>query len=86
MKQKNYDLSVDGFVDLWAEFHEKALLAWDEELEAAGGTKQPVMLWSSELTQARRIQQHLSNDRCAYCMIIICIVSIFKAYRFFQDR
>ncbi|CAB3247641.1 unnamed protein product [Arctia plantaginis] len=63
MRQKNYEISLNGFIDLWSEFHEKALQAWDEELEAAGGTKQPVMLWSSELTQVRRIQQHLSNER-----------------------
>ncbi|XP_075978702.1 beta-hexosaminidase 2 isoform X2 [Anticarsia gemmatalis] len=63
MQQQKYEISVDGFVALWSEFHEKALDAWDEQMQAIGGTKQPVMLWSSELTKANRIQNHLSKDR-----------------------
>ncbi|CAH2256676.1 jg19632 [Pararge aegeria aegeria] len=64
MESKNYDTSVDGFIKLWSEFHEKALEIWDEELSEIGQEdKQPVMLWSSELTQAHRIQKHLSKDR-----------------------
>ncbi|XP_034831194.1 chitooligosaccharidolytic beta-N-acetylglucosaminidase [Maniola hyperantus] len=63
MESKNYDTSVDGFIKLWSEFHEKALDIWDEELSALGQEKQPVMLWSSELTQSHRIQKHLSKDR-----------------------
>lgn len=63
MQQQNYEITKEGFIELWSEFHTKALQAWDEELQAAGGTPQPVMLWSSELTQAHRIQNHLSKDR-----------------------
>lgn len=64
MMDKGFDISVDGFIRLWAEFHAKALQLWDEELAATGTTdKQPVMLWSSELTQANRIQKYLSKDR-----------------------
>ncbi|XP_026737933.1 chitooligosaccharidolytic beta-N-acetylglucosaminidase isoform X2 [Trichoplusia ni] len=64
MKQKKFETNENGFIELWAEFHQKALEAWDQELEAANGTPpQPVMLWSSELTQAHRIQQHLSKER-----------------------
>ncbi|KAJ8715997.1 hypothetical protein PYW08_013282 [Mythimna loreyi] len=64
MKQQNYDTSTtEGFIKLWAEFHEKALKAWDEAVEAVGTPKQPVMLWSSELTQAARITQNLDKER-----------------------
>lgn len=64
MESKTYDTTVDGFIKLWSEFHEKALDIWDEELTALGyEDKQPVMLWSSELTQAHRIQKHLDKDR-----------------------
>lgn len=63
MEEKKYEINTEGFMELWAEFHGKALQAWDEELVAAGGTRQPVMLWSSELTQAHRIKKHLSKDR-----------------------
>lgn len=63
MKEQNYDPNTDGFFKLWAEFHQKALKAWDEALESVGTPKQPVMLWSSELTQAHRIFKHLDKDR-----------------------
>lgn len=64
MQQKKFETNENGFIELWAEFHAKALEAWDQELEAANGTPpQPVMLWSSELTQAHRIQKHLSKER-----------------------
>lgn len=64
MKQNNYDTtSTEGFIELWAEFHSKALQAWDEVVQATGSPVQPVMVWSSELTRASRIQRHLSKDR-----------------------
>lgn len=64
MMDKGFDTTVDGFIRLWAEFHAKTLQLWDEELAATGtSVKQPVLLWSSELTQANRIQKYLSKDR-----------------------
>ncbi|XP_038206430.1 chitooligosaccharidolytic beta-N-acetylglucosaminidase [Zerene cesonia] len=63
MKSKGYERNVEGFMKLWAEFHSTALGIWDEEIAALGGSQQPVMLWSSELTQAHRIQRYLSKDR-----------------------
>lgn len=67
MQTKGYSRNVEGFMNLWSEFHEKALNIWDEELAAIGETeKQPVLIWSSELTQAHRIQKHLDKKR--YCL------------------
>ncbi|XP_072947193.1 chitooligosaccharidolytic beta-N-acetylglucosaminidase isoform X2 [Epargyreus clarus] len=64
MKEKGYDTTVEGFIKLWAEFHQKALEIWDEEMIAAGTVNpQPVMLWSSELTQAHRISKYLNKER-----------------------
>ncbi|KAG6444734.1 hypothetical protein O3G_MSEX003576 [Manduca sexta] len=64
MKNKGWDTTDEGFLKLWGEFHEKALQIWDEEVHAAGaGDPQPVMLWSSELTQPQRIQRFLDKNR-----------------------
>ncbi|XP_045536140.1 chitooligosaccharidolytic beta-N-acetylglucosaminidase [Papilio machaon] len=63
MKHKGFDTDVEGFIRLWAEFHSKALQIWDEEILASGGEKQPVLIWSSELTQPGRIQNYLDKDR-----------------------
>ncbi|XP_064073369.1 chitooligosaccharidolytic beta-N-acetylglucosaminidase [Vanessa tameamea] len=64
MQSKGYEINVEGFIKLWGEFHETALKIWDEELAAVGQTeKQPVMIWSSELTQTHRIQKYLNKDR-----------------------
>lgn len=68
MKEQGYETNVEGFIKLWGEFHEKALKIWDEELEAVGQTPQPVMIWSSELTQPHRVQKYLNKDRCALCI------------------
>ncbi|VVD03244.1 unnamed protein product [Leptidea sinapis] len=63
MKDKGYDTNVEGFMKLWGEFHKKALQIWDEELLHTRQPEQPVMLWSSELTQPNVIQKYLSKDR-----------------------
>ncbi|XP_045450684.1 chitooligosaccharidolytic beta-N-acetylglucosaminidase [Melitaea cinxia] len=63
MKEQGYETNVEGFIKLWGEFHEKVLKIWDEELEAVGQTPQPVMIWSSELTQPHRVQKYLDKDR-----------------------
>lgn len=63
MKNKGFDTDVEGFIRLWAEFHSKVLQIWDEEVLASGGEKQPVLIWSSELTQPGRIQNYLDKDR-----------------------
>lgn len=64
MKQKGYELTKEGYIQLWGEFHKKALQIWDEELQQVSGLQsQPVMLWSSELTQPSIINQHLGKDR-----------------------
>lgn len=63
MTNQGYDLTTEGFFELWGEFHATALQIWDEELKAAGGEEQPVLLWSSELTQAHRIQKYLNKER-----------------------
>lgn len=64
MTNRGFSLDIDGFIRLWAEFHANALQIWDEELKEEGAeNNQPVMLWSSDLTQANRIQNYLSKDR-----------------------
>lgn len=63
MKDQGYDTTEEGFMKLWGEFHNKALQIWDEEISAKGLDPQPVMLWSSQLTQAQRISQHLDKER-----------------------
>ncbi|KAH9641693.1 hypothetical protein HF086_005139 [Spodoptera exigua] len=63
MKTKNYDPTTNGFLKLWSEFHEKALAAWDEVMQAVQTPKQPVMIWSSDLTQPQWINTHLSKER-----------------------
>lgn len=59
MKDQGYARNVEGFMDLWGEFHEKALQAWDE----ITGSALPVMIWSSELTQISRVQKYLDKNR-----------------------
>ncbi|GBP40114.1 Chitooligosaccharidolytic beta-N-acetylglucosaminidase [Eumeta japonica] len=64
MTSRGYDLSTDGYMRLWGEFQSKVLDIWDDILHEAGvKTKQPVMLWSSELTQIRHIKRYLRKDR-----------------------
>ncbi|RVE47860.1 hypothetical protein evm_007491 [Chilo suppressalis] len=64
MEEKGIERTVEGFIKLWGDFHTNALQAWDEELKSLGiNEPQPVMIWSSELTQAHRIQKYLSKDR-----------------------
>lgn len=64
MRNKGFETNVEGFIRLWAEFHARALLLWDQQLkEVKGEDPQPVILWSSELTQAHRIQRYLDKDR-----------------------
>ncbi|KAI8426101.1 hypothetical protein MSG28_005060 [Choristoneura fumiferana] len=64
MKNKGFEINTEGFIRLWAEFHARALLVWDQQLkETTGEDPQPVILWSSELTQAHRIQRYLDKDR-----------------------
>ncbi|KAL4712048.1 hypothetical protein ACJJTC_003715, partial [Scirpophaga incertulas] len=64
MQDKGWNRSLDSFIKLWGEFHTTALQIWDEELKATGlSIPQPVMIWSSELTQAHRIQKYLDKSR-----------------------
>ncbi|XP_026762411.1 chitooligosaccharidolytic beta-N-acetylglucosaminidase [Galleria mellonella] len=64
MANKGFETNTEGFMRLWAEFQAKALQLWDEELVAEGAeANQPVMIWSSELTQAHRIKKYLNKDR-----------------------
>ncbi|KAM3966213.1 beta-hexosaminidase 2 [Aphomia sociella] len=64
MSNKGFDTNIEGFMRLWAEFQAKALQLWDEELVAEGAEgNQSVMIWSSELTQAHRIEKYLNKNR-----------------------
>ncbi|XP_068618270.1 chitooligosaccharidolytic beta-N-acetylglucosaminidase [Battus philenor] len=63
MRDRGFDTDSEGFMRLWAEFHSKILQVWDEVSTASGGERQPVVIWSSELTQASRVQKYLDKDR-----------------------
>ncbi|KAJ2943680.1 hypothetical protein O0L34_g16793 [Tuta absoluta] len=63
MRDKGYEVNLEGFMALWGEFHKKSLQSWDEALGAIDVEPQPVMVWSSELTQPQRILEHLDSER-----------------------
>lgn len=60
MKNNNRSLSENAYLDLWSEFHNKALNVYDNEV---GDSKSDIVLWSSGLTEPRTIQKHLDKKR-----------------------
>ncbi|PSN48529.1 Chitooligosaccharidolytic beta-N-acetylglucosaminidase [Blattella germanica] len=48
------------FLQLWADFQNKALRTWDEE---AGHSNTPIILWSSHLTKSAVIESFLDKNR-----------------------
>lgn len=60
MQSNNRSLTEDSYLDLWSEFHEKALSAYDNE---AGDSNTDVIVWSSGLTEPRVVEKHLDKKR-----------------------
>ncbi|XP_066903581.1 chitooligosaccharidolytic beta-N-acetylglucosaminidase isoform X2 [Halyomorpha halys] len=60
MLTKGYALNDSGFKALWAEFHNRALKAWDN---AIGHSNTKIILWTSDLTDPNNIGTYLDKDR-----------------------
>lgn len=60
MQMKGFKLDKDGFLQLWSEFQERALKAWDD---STGNRNDSVVLWSSELTSPTNIARFLPKER-----------------------
>ncbi|BFG02625.1 chitooligosaccharidolytic beta-N-acetylglucosaminidase-like [Drosophila madeirensis] len=66
MLSQGYNLSEESFLRLWAQFHQRNLLAWDEinRREHPGlAEPKPVILWSSLLTNPDTIGSYLPKER-----------------------
>jgi hexosaminidase len=59
MAEKNYNRDIGGFLQLWSEFQAKALNVYDN----ITSEKEPIVLWSSEMTLPDNIEQFLPADR-----------------------
>jgi len=60
MLSNNRSLTEDSYLDLWSEFHKKALSAYDNE---AGDANTDVIVWSSGLTEPRDVEKRLDKKR-----------------------
>lgn len=60
MRANNRSLTENAYLDLWSEFHDKALSVYDNE---AGDSDSDIIVWSSGLTEPRIIEKHLAKER-----------------------
>lgn len=60
MRSNNRSLTDSAYADLWAEYHGKALRAYDQ---AAGHADTDVIVWSSGLTDPRTVERRLDKTR-----------------------
>lgn len=60
MKTHNRNLTESAYLDLWSEFHDKALNVYDKEV---GDSDSEIILWSSGLTDPHIIEKHLDKKR-----------------------
>lgn len=58
--QKFSRYTSEGFLQLWAQFQDRALKMWDEVNECNDNS---IVLWSSDLTDPSHIEKYLSKDR-----------------------
>ncbi|XP_002134237.2 chitooligosaccharidolytic beta-N-acetylglucosaminidase-like [Drosophila pseudoobscura] len=66
MLDDGYDLSEKSFFRLWAQFHQRNLLAWEEinrRIYPSIPEPKPVILWSSRLTDPLAIENYLPKNR-----------------------
>uniref|UniRef100_A0A2H8U0P4 Beta-hexosaminidase n=1 Tax=Melanaphis sacchari TaxID=742174 RepID=A0A2H8U0P4_9HEMI len=60
MKSNNRSLSESAYLDLWSEFHNKALTVYDDKV---GDSNSDIIVWSSGLTDPSIIEKHLDKKR-----------------------
>lgn len=60
MQTKNQSLTESAYLDLWSEFHSKALNVYDNEV---GDSDSDIIVWSSGLTKPNIIEKHLDKSR-----------------------
>lgn len=60
MSRQKYPRTTDGFMQLWTEFHKRALDAWDK---AIGHSNTKIVLWTSDLTNPFTIADSLDKSR-----------------------
>lgn len=60
MQNNNRNLTENAYLDLWSEFHRKALNVYDHEV---GNSNSDIIVWSSGLTEPKIIEKHLDKKR-----------------------
>lgn len=60
MKSNKRGLTESAYLDLWSEFHNKALTVYDHEV---GNSNSDIIVWSSGLTDPNIIEKHLDKKR-----------------------
>lgn len=60
MQAHNRSLDEAAYLDLWSEFHNKALNVYDSEV---GDANSDIIVWSSGLTEPQIIEKHLDKNR-----------------------
>lgn len=60
MLANNRSLTENGYLDLWSEFHNRALDVYDSQ---AGDSDSDIIVWSSNLTNPQTVEKHLDKNR-----------------------
>lgn len=60
MQKNNRALTESAYLDLWSDFHDRALNVYDNEV---GNSNSEIILWSSGLTEPHIIEKHLDKKR-----------------------
>jgi len=60
MQTNNRSLDENAYLNLWSEFHNKALNVYDNEV---GDSNSNIIVWSSGLTDPNIIEKHLDKNR-----------------------
>lgn len=60
MQSNNRNLTESAYLDLWSEFHNKALSVYDD---VVGDSNSDMIVWSSGLTEPKIIEKHLDKKR-----------------------
>lgn len=60
MLANNQNLTEKGYMNLWSEFHNRALKVYDS---LAGDSNSDIIVWSSGLTNPQTIDKHLDKNR-----------------------
>lgn len=60
MRTNNRSLTESAYLDLWSEFHTKALDTYDNEV---GDSDSDIIVWSSGLTEPNIIEKYLDKSR-----------------------